>query len=680
MRKLTTQWAESSRRPGRGMRADPAPVGDSPYPVITPVAPVVSSAIVADATPAVIALTFSKVMNTAVLPAASAFTVSAGHTVTGVAWGSNTVLAVTVTPDFVNGEAARTLTYAQPATNKIVDAQGQLLAAFAARSITNNVQPDAVQLRRLRWRTGADAKSRGWGDASWEDNAAQYRMVYTGVYGLYVDANGNSTLATTMRTRRNNIRAKSECDTLVGNYVIDYEIQDWEDNTIDPNTNQPKSGQARFPGFKQVSQWVKSLNAWLRKTAAAGGGFVAWTNAYWGKNINTYAEKSAQVKDAAGDAAPEAIAKIYFDWYFKTTQLDWVFHDNSITQNLGDETTANINYLLDGVAHRATDAVVQTGFYRNQVRKLDRYDELCDAAGRPRLLHVGNIGNAAFSQWNNNIIGAAAPGGARWDGANMEGGFGIFWSADSQWGWNTWFSRTKTILDNLREPKLLSVVNTVYNTVDHQQLMYGFASCLLFPKVLYFTHVESLGAAQHSWYQLDEYLIRLGDVPSGAIPTGPTQNGIWTQTYPGGMVLVNPNENKGRRLRGVTLTRTNNVVRLTGWANHTVTVGEVIRIVHNYNAPSFNGQFPVTAVNASAGWIEWADAGANETIAGGYGALSRKSTIDLTGQGYRFYGAAGDAKIGATWQRPDINTGAPCGVVTMWSNDGIIVVRQDYRP
>lgn len=100
-------------------------------------APTVSAAAVANATPTVVNITFNEALAAGSVPAASAVTVS-GHTVQSVAVsGSN--LNVTVTPAFVNGEAARTAAYTQPGTNGLRDAAGNQVASFTNRAITNNV-------------------------------------------------------------------------------------------------------------------------------------------------------------------------------------------------------------------------------------------------------------------------------------------------------------------------------------------------------------------------------------------------------------------------------------------------------------------------------------------------------------------------------------------------------------
>lgn len=101
------------------------------------VAPTAGTATVENATATVINLVISEAADTSAAPSAASFAVT-GHTVSSVAWGTSTRLDITVTPAFVNGEAARTLAYT-PGTNPIKDVAGNLMAAFSGKAITNNV-------------------------------------------------------------------------------------------------------------------------------------------------------------------------------------------------------------------------------------------------------------------------------------------------------------------------------------------------------------------------------------------------------------------------------------------------------------------------------------------------------------------------------------------------------------
>lgn len=100
-------------------------------------APTITAAAVANSTPTVVSLTASESLDTSNVPAASAFTVS-GHTVSSVAI-VGAAINLTVSAAFVNGEAARTVSYTQPGTANARDVAGNLLANFSGLSITNNV-------------------------------------------------------------------------------------------------------------------------------------------------------------------------------------------------------------------------------------------------------------------------------------------------------------------------------------------------------------------------------------------------------------------------------------------------------------------------------------------------------------------------------------------------------------
>lgn len=110
---------------------------DSASPTADTTAPTISAAAVANSMPAVVAMTASENLDGAFLPAASDFTVG-GHTVQSVAI-SGTVINLNVTAAFVNGEAAREVSYTKPASNGARDVAGNLLESFSGLAVTNNV-------------------------------------------------------------------------------------------------------------------------------------------------------------------------------------------------------------------------------------------------------------------------------------------------------------------------------------------------------------------------------------------------------------------------------------------------------------------------------------------------------------------------------------------------------------
>jgi hypothetical protein len=111
-------------------------VGATP---IDTTAPTIASAAVANATPTILTLTASEALDPNNVPATSAFAAT-GHTVTGVAV-AGTAVNLTVSPAFATGEAARTVSYTQPASAGLRDQSNNLMASFSGLAITNNVQP-----------------------------------------------------------------------------------------------------------------------------------------------------------------------------------------------------------------------------------------------------------------------------------------------------------------------------------------------------------------------------------------------------------------------------------------------------------------------------------------------------------------------------------------------------------
>jgi hypothetical protein len=95
-------------------------------------APTMRSATVYAADPLTISVAFSEPLDPATVPAAGTLTL-AGHTVTGVRIAGN-YAHLTVTPAFVSGEAARTLT----STGGFKDLYGNTMTGTSTQAITNN--------------------------------------------------------------------------------------------------------------------------------------------------------------------------------------------------------------------------------------------------------------------------------------------------------------------------------------------------------------------------------------------------------------------------------------------------------------------------------------------------------------------------------------------------------------
>lgn len=496
----------------------------------------------------------------------------------------------------------------------------------------------AAELPNLQMRTFCDGKGLSWLDATTRQRAAQYRMFYNGPYtASATTANINAFIAAVKGINP---------QTRVGLYLIHYEIQD----VGTPNL---------YSGFKTMSEKVTAEDWWLR---TIGGARVQWTGNYGAWNI-CLTGGDRQPVDANGERAPEALARIWAG-VVGPTNLDFYYNDNARLQNQGVE-VANppvVDYFLDGIGRKSTDAVVQDAFHAAERRYLDAFERL--APGKRR---TGNMGNG-----DDPLSHAAIRN--QWDGANMEGYMGLFWSVDSQNGWTTCMNRARTMRNNLRDTgaRELSLYLGL-TTVQYPMIRYGLCSALLLDDTLFGMNIDNQGTTlAQKTYQVDEYLAKLGD-PVDAEPAAARQNGIWMRRYQGGAVIVNPNDNKGRRLGGLTLRRTANVVTLSGWANHGLAAGTPVRILDNFSNASFNGEFTLTAANSAAGTMSWAQTGADATNANGYGRICVQSTIDLTGLGLRRIGGT-DPKVGAAFQDPAVNTGLPCGVETLWSSDGFVAV------
>lgn len=99
-------------------------------------APIYSSAQVTNSAKSDIVLTFSETLG-AFTPAASAFAVSGGKTVSSVA-RSGAAITLTVNSAYAYGDTI-TVTYTKPGSNPLQDAAGNQTASFGPSSVTNNI-------------------------------------------------------------------------------------------------------------------------------------------------------------------------------------------------------------------------------------------------------------------------------------------------------------------------------------------------------------------------------------------------------------------------------------------------------------------------------------------------------------------------------------------------------------
>lgn len=100
-------------------------------------APTVSSAVVANATPTKLELTFSEALDTSVVPLAADFTISPAKTITDIdVVGTKVTLTVSVA--FANGNVID-VDYVKPSVNALRDPAGNQVASFTNQAVTNNV-------------------------------------------------------------------------------------------------------------------------------------------------------------------------------------------------------------------------------------------------------------------------------------------------------------------------------------------------------------------------------------------------------------------------------------------------------------------------------------------------------------------------------------------------------------
>jgi hypothetical protein len=102
-------------------------------------APTFASAQIANATPTKVRVTFNEAMDQSVVPALADITLGGtAKTKSSIQWESSTVLSITVSVAYVNGNTA-TVAYTKPAVNFLRDLAGNAVATFTAQAVTNNV-------------------------------------------------------------------------------------------------------------------------------------------------------------------------------------------------------------------------------------------------------------------------------------------------------------------------------------------------------------------------------------------------------------------------------------------------------------------------------------------------------------------------------------------------------------
>lgn len=185
-----------------------------------------------------------------------------------------------------------------------------------------------------------------------------------------------------------------------------------------------------------------------------------------------------------------------------------------------------------------------------------------------------------------------------------------------------------------------------------------------------FTDQPNGGTHAAAWQ--DENDARIG-APIDGPQSSANSNGIWLRRFVNGAAVWNPLSNKGKHFGDnstgggfATLTRVSSgtKVRMTGWT-HGRSNGDVIRIMGKYDAPSFNIVGAVVTVIDST-TLEWDQVGTNgETKLGGAGSFGARSTIDLTGLGYKRIAGVLDVT----------NDGSTVTTLQLYPEDGAVLVK-----
>lgn len=486
------------------------------------------------------------------------------------------------------------------------------------------------------------------GSIGWERSAdeeakiARFRLYFDGLYTENASALTAAKIAA--------IKAIHP-ETIVLLYGLPYEIQPAGTRT------------STHPMWREQQAMVIANDWWLRTTSDA---FVAWTDRYDANNVNLTGG-NRQSKDANGERYPEAIARLYQRHIGAARGADGVFWDNWSLLRQGDELVGNVDFLLDGVGRTSRDTAVSKAFHASARRAMDSFDTL-DGGKR---LHVGNMLGPGDNPFDPTISGNALA--QRMSGALMEYAWGPSYSLDRQ---RNGFLR---ILDHARRseaatigPKLVMLNQEVHGITDLAMMRYGLATTLLQRHTLYGNRVDD-GGPDANFRLYDEYLAPLGDLV-GDEPIAPAEDGIWRADYEGGIVLVDPTNNKGAIFENTTIRRTNGVVTITG-TTHALASGAMIRVSGTPSLLAFNTPAPVSVTVVDPRTFAYPSPGPDGSATAQYGYIGRGSTIHLP-PGFRRIGAPSDPKAGDVIQAPSVNDGGPATTVTMFAPDGLILVRE----
>jgi hypothetical protein len=449
------------------------------------------------------------------------------------------------------------------------------------------------------------------------------------------------------------------------------------------------------PAYETLSDALDAMGGWAYDAAT---GLKTKTNTVlsydaWEVNISDYA-----AADGSGFKPSEVVA----NWnYANITQpvygvgLTGVFRDN--TWGAPGSTTSGLTYNSAGSALAAgkcgdynLDSINDSlGLVATTLRSTSPAPSFrlghARAAARERVLHPGAklIANADSDNVQDATYGKSSLATTELTGvfnyAFLEGVNGKSYSFESYRNiFADTMRRYETAEVNVIDGAILNTyVNTATQSLSRQlqHARYGLGIALL--RDGWFCCADQ-GEEEPFWFdEIDPAIANIGE-PIDPVQTAAFSDGVWQRRYQNGVVLVNPVANKGRAMQSVpgtlTLARSGGVVTLTWSAMfaHGKVAGDKIRIPECSTDTSFVGTFAITAVTSTS--ISWAQAGSNVSLSKPTGFFALKSSVDLTGLGYRRILGTDDAHNDYD-NGTSLNDGATAGVEELWSGDARIYVK-----
>jgi hypothetical protein len=449
------------------------------------------------------------------------------------------------------------------------------------------------------------------------------------------------------------------------------------------------------PAYETLSDALDAMGGWAYDAAT---GLKTKTNTVlsydaWEVNISDYA-----AADGSGFKPSEVVA----NWnYANITQpvygvgLTGVFRDN--TWGAPGSTTSGLTYNSAGTAlaagkcgdYNLDSSNDSLGLVATTLRSTSPAPSFrlghARAAARERVLHPGAklIANADSDNVQDATYGKSSLATPELTGvfnyAFLEGVNGKSYSFESNRNiFADTMRRYETAEVNVIDGAILNTyVNTATQSLSRQlqHARYGLGIALL--RDGWYCCADQ-GEEEPFWFdEIDPAIANIGE-PIDPVQTAAYSDGVWQRRYQNGVVLVNPVANKGRAMQSVpgtlTLARSGGVVTLTWSAMfaHGKVAGDKIRIPECSTDTSFVGTFTITAVTSTS--ISWAQAGSNVSLSKPTGFFALKSSVDLTGLGYRRILGTDDAHNDYD-NGTSLNDGATAGVEELWSGDARIYVK-----